>query len=247
MDLWSIISKIFLLLCVAILIKYELNILRHLGKGKAKVLGPGTYGALLGIIFLFIGDIFHLSLVSAIGVILCALGIVLYVKRITNITKKLNNLANKDALTGLVNRRCLYNKLNKDMRYAENSSVLFLDIDNFKNINDNIGHINADKILCAVTDEIQANLRSTDILSRFGGDEFVIILPKTSKETALLILARLQESVYKLKFENGIRINFSGGVATSPEDGTSLEELINIADEEMYKVKEINALRRVSI
>lgn len=237
MGIWLIISKIVLLLTVVVLIKYELNLLKEADKKGIKYIGLGTYGLALGVVLLSIGDAYNIVFVCELGAIIVAISMILYVRRISRITKKFNHLANVDPLTGLVNRRYLYNKFNDGLRQADNASVIFIDIDDFKSINDNIGHINADKVLCKVADEIQTSLRGTDVLCRFGGDEFIVVLPKTNKETATSILTRLQENVARLRLPENIEVNFSAGIATYPEDGTSFEELLYVADAELFKVK----------
>ncbi|NLJ72015.1 MAG: GGDEF domain-containing protein [Syntrophomonadaceae bacterium] len=238
MDIWLIISRLFLLLSLVVLIKYEHNLLKQAGKRGIKYIGLATYGLALGIMLLSVGNYADIVIVCELGVIITAISMIFYVRKISRITKRFNHLANIDPLTGLVNRRYLYNKLTQDAKYTNDASVLFIDIDDFKRINDNLGHINADKVLCEVADEIQTSLRGTDVLCRFGGDEFIIILPKTNKDTALSILVRLQENVAKLKLPENIEVNFSAGVATYPEDGTSFEELLYVADEELFKVKD---------
>ncbi len=233
----TIISRIFLLLCVAILIKHEISTRKHIGDKQGVRLRLVTYSVLIGVLLIISGDIFQLSSICGLGIIISTIGILAYVYYLTSMANDLNYLAHRDELTGLANRRYMYNKFNTDLMGAENTSIIFLDINDFKRINDKIGHIKADEILCAVTEEIQASLRNTDVLSRFGGDEFVIMLPDTSEKTALSILARLQENVYKLDFPGGIKVEFSAGVATSPENGDNLDELINLADQELYKAK----------
>lgn len=246
LDIWFIASRTLLLLCVLFLLIYDIKIIKNISLPKARFISLGTTFLLLGSI-LFIGsDFLVVSHMEKLSVSLMAIGVIMYVYRLIRLTIKFNHLANTDTLTGLVNRRCLFTKLNNEQILTNQTSIIFVDIDDFKAINDKMGHQAADKILCSLINEMQKNLRSTDILSRYGGDEFVIILPNTNKETALLILERLQESVYNIKYENGIRVSFSAGVATSPEDGNSLEELIYVADKEMYMKKTKSSLKTIS-
>lgn len=157
----------------------------------------------------------------------------------------LRKLANFDSLTKLPNRTLLYEQLDRGLLQAkrENNSVavLFLDLDNFKNVNDSLGHNIGDELLIAVAERLKENVRNTDIVSRLGGDEFTIVLFGIS---TIDIVIKLSENVlqslnqpYKLK-ENEIVITPSIGIAMSPQDGIDVDTLLRHADTAMYHAKQ---------
>lgn len=160
--------------------------------------------------------------------------------------QKVQDLTITDDLTSLYNSRYLHSLLDSEIirskRYSKSFSMIFLDLDKFKNVNDKHGHIYGSTLLKETGQIILSNLRAVDIATRYGGDEFVIILPETDKESALLVAERLRDAVSKNVFlkEKGLNIRFTAsfGVATYPSDASSKEELIKLADEAMYKVKD---------
>ena len=134
----------------------------------------------------------------------------------------------RDHLTGVLNRKAL----ERDLRDLKDFSAIFLDVDDFKGINDEFGHRVGDEILKSLAEEIRKSLRSSDRVYRYGGDEFVIVLPRTDLDTARSIAARLADAVSRISI-NGIRISISTGVASSVEGSSILE----LADERMYSRK----------
>ena len=163
--------------------------------------------------------------------------------------EKLEQLATTDSLTGLFNRRYFQAEgeriLEESIRYQHPMCVMTFDIDFFKRINDSYGHSVGDKVLMNVADQIRAITRKTDIVARFGGDEFVLILPETTAEFALNLTKRLQD---RFKHEplkingNEIWITASYGLAAFlPEvdqSNPSLDELFRRADMKLYEAKE---------
>jgi len=151
----------------------------------------------------------------------------------------MKEIAYLDVLTQTYNRRYLdviFKELvNKNIYF----SLVFVDIDNFKDVNDKFGHDVGDQILKEVVEFFKKNFRSGDVIIRFGGDEFCIILINTTREMAEKIMKRTLCD-FKERFSNidGISLGFSFGIASYPEDSKSLDELIKIADERMYKDKE---------
>ncbi|WP_461829480.1 GGDEF domain-containing protein [Aquifex sp.] len=148
--------------------------------------------------------------------------------------------ASHDSLTGLYNREALYNILKAEVMKAKLSrkvlSVIFLDLDNFKALNDTYGHQYGDEVLKKVGEILKSSVRKGDIVARYGGDEFVIVLhSKTNLEpekVAERIKVRIEES---LRMYN---ISVSYGIAIFGEDGSTPEELINAADKKMYEQKQ---------
>lgn len=172
------------------------------------------------------------------------------VKQLIDYRTKLEYLVRTDDLTGLANRRYLIDSLNleinRGMRYQHPLSIIILDIDEFKNVNDIYGHLAGDKVLIKVADIIQANARNTDIPGRYGGDEFVIILPETSLTDAKVIAERIRSTVEEKVFsvhDSDFFITISSGLAemaykhTDSEDYELVDCLINKADECLYRVK----------
>lgn len=150
-------------------------------------------------------------------------------------------LARTDALTGLANRRHFFNaagnELNRARRYGQPISIAYIDVDNFKAINDSIGHSAGDALLRLVAQTIMTNIRKVDIAARLGGDEFALLLPETSAEPALYALQRLEKELMELMNKNEWLVTFSIGVATFTSAPASVDEMINTADSIMYNAK----------
>ncbi|MEW8959296.1 MAG: GGDEF domain-containing protein [Moorella sp. (in: firmicutes)] len=161
---------------------------------------------------------------------------------------RINALANFDCLTGVANRgllmKTLYRCLNKAANSGTPLSIIFIDIDNFKQINDIHGHDQGDLALKIVAREIKANLRSTDIVGRFGGDEFVIICPGASRIQSEAIARRVKKSIECKAFGTfgNIKLTISTGISVYPEDGSTIDKLLSFADKVMYRNKEKRCL-----
>ncbi len=159
--------------------------------------------------------------------------------------ERIQELTITDDCTGLYNARHLYKTLDSEVyrsaRFSYEFTVLFLDLDHFKFVNDTHGHLAGSKLLAEVGISIKSQLRLIDSAFRYGGDEFVIVLPQTGKEQALNVARRLQETFRRTYFlqQEGLKLNIraSMGVATFPEDARSAHEIIRQADEMMYVVK----------
>lgn len=154
---------------------------------------------------------------------------------------KFHQLSTVDELTSLYNYRFLMNTLRneieKSARYNYPLSYIMLDIDNFKTINDTLGHLKGDEVLKAVAEGLKSNLRKTDYACRYGGDEFAIILPVTAKEAASKAVEELREVCTLLKENLLVEFDVSLGVSTYPDDGHTASELINHADNLIYQEK----------
>jgi diguanylate cyclase (GGDEF)-like protein len=129
----------------------------------------------------------------------------------------------------------------RSARFGHEFSVIFIDLDHFKRVNDTYGHLVGSKLLAETGYFIKSHLRLIDFAFRYGGDEFVILLPQTSKEAALIVARRLLEQMRVTKFLRGekldLEVRASLGLATYPEDAKSAHEIIRQADEMMYAVK----------
>src|SRR3954447_6352013 len=159
--------------------------------------------------------------------------------------EKIQELTITDDCTGLYNARHLYKTLESEVyrsaRFSYEFSVLFLDLDHFKNVNDTHGHLVGSRLLAEIGYMIKSHLRLIDYAFRYGGDEFVVLLPQTGKESAMVVARRLRDVFRNSRFlkDQGLNINVrvSMGVATYPEDAKSAHEIIRQADEMMYSVK----------
>jgi diguanylate cyclase (GGDEF)-like protein len=159
--------------------------------------------------------------------------------------QKVEDLSITDDLTKLFNQRYLHRtiemEIQRSLRYQTSVSIIFMDVDYFKQINDNYGHLVGSKVLVEMGQLLIKNLRIVDIVVRYGGDEFVIILPHTSPVAAAQVAERIRKAVERNAFlkEEGysLKTTASFGVASYPENARSKEELLRLADEAMYKVK----------
>ncbi len=163
----------------------------------------------------------------------------------SNLYQVMANLAVTDDLTKLFNFRYLDQALDAEIkrcrRYHSTVSVIFLDLDRFKLVNDGHGHLVGSRTLVEVARILVDNLRDVDIIARYGGDEFVVVLPYTSPDVAYKITLRLQRAVQQHHFlsEEGLdlRVTASFGVAGFPEHAQNKTDLIRIADQAMYEAK----------
>lgn len=160
---------------------------------------------------------------------------------------EVQKLATTDALTGLHNRRHFFHlasdELDRAMGYGRLLSVVMLDVDHFKRVNDTYGHMVGDQVLCAVAETCRTTLRGTDIIGRYGGEEFAILLPDTSLENARHIAERLRATLAQTPIvaENTtLAITASLGVAAlHPTEPLSIDALVDRADQALYAAKEL--------
>jgi diguanylate cyclase (GGDEF)-like protein len=153
---------------------------------------------------------------------------------------------NLDGLTGLFNHRYfqenLSSELLKSQRFRYKVSVLMIDIDHFKSFNDLHGHPAGDAVLAGLADFFKAQMRGGDIVCRYGGEEFTLILPECSLEDAGERIAHMIEEVKKLRIKYGNRslgpITLSAGVAAYPQNGGKAEDLLRAADTALFRAKE---------
>jgi diguanylate cyclase (GGDEF)-like protein len=160
--------------------------------------------------------------------------------------KRAEALSVTDDLTHLYNSRYLNQVLRAETKRASRSgrplSLLFIDLDGFKRINDTHGHLFGSRALVEAAAVIRGSARETDVVARFGGDEFAIVLPDTGREGALSVGDRVRNRIAAFTFLGGndlvIHLTASVGVATLPDAAASAEELVQAADQAMYRVKQ---------
>jgi diguanylate cyclase (GGDEF)-like protein len=159
--------------------------------------------------------------------------------------QRIQEMTITDDCTGLFNARHLQQAVETEVyrsqRYGYEFSLVFLDLDHFKQVNDTYGHLVGSKLLAEVGQVIKNRLRMIDRAFRYGGDEFVVLLPQTSKQAATIVVRRLrrllEESLFLRGEELDLHMTASFGVATFPSDACTKDDLIRLADEAMYLVK----------
>ena len=157
----------------------------------------------------------------------------------------IRQFAYHDTLTGLPNRRLLYDRFHLEIANAERGkrtfAVMMFDIDHFKNVNDTLGHHTGDLLLQNVAYRMWSNLRKGDTLARFGGDEFIVLLPEVTQDSDAAAIARKILRAFKKPFScdgNDIFVTTSIGIAMYPGDGQDMETLIRHADRALYRAKD---------
>jgi diguanylate cyclase (GGDEF)-like protein len=165
---------------------------------------------------------------------------------ITEARERIENLAQTDSLTGIYNLRMFNEVWQREHAAAEAQrgayALLLIDIDKLKDINDTFGHEAGNSAITLVAECLQRSIRGTDTAGRFGGDEFVVLLPGASQEVAESVVKRIRHNVYKTTLDlrsRMIRCSVSIGVVTFPKDGRDMRELMSTADHRMYRDKQL--------
>jgi diguanylate cyclase (GGDEF)-like protein len=161
-------------------------------------------------------------------------------------TRALEQAAVTDQLTGLYNRRHLIEVLQLEIarceRHGGEFAVAVMDVDHFKNFNDTRGHLAGDEVLVSISETLRSSCRRIDTLARFGGEEFVVVLPNADLDHGREACQRLRYTVEHKEFpgeetQPGGTVTISIGVASYPADGTSFDQLLAVADERLYASK----------
>jgi len=186
-----------------------------------------------------------LSAMASIWNILSTFGIFMIVTfmqdKIHNLLKIESNLSRTDPLTGAINKRAFLELVGYEMvrlhRESKPFSLAYLDIDDFKKVNDQYGHTKGDEVLKAVVSCLIDNLRKTDVVARMGGDEFTIFYPEIGQDGVKVATQRINKFLAELTMENSWPTSISMGVITSENEECKLDIIVTMADELMYKVK----------
>jgi len=157
---------------------------------------------------------------------------------------RIQHLAHHDGLTGLLNRGSFMERMAALMKRAERKgemlALLFVDLDNFKRVNDSLGHLEGDKVLMTVSERLVGALRASDLVGRFGGDEFVVLLTDLGSRADIVVVLEALLSVVEVPVKadgRALSVTPSIGVAVYPDDGRQADELIQHADTAMYRAK----------
>jgi len=149
-----------------------------------------------------------------------------------------------DSLTGLYNRQAfdetLEREINRAKRHEKELSILFLDLDDFKEVNDSFGHQTGDEVLKQVAKIVLNEKRSEDLAARYGGEEIVVIMPETYKVDSLVLGERIRQKVEEMRIDfkgHTVRLTISGGLASFPKNATDAESLLKCADNALYRAK----------
>ncbi|TCO65281.1 GGDEF domain-containing protein [Actinocrispum wychmicini] len=184
-----------------------------------------------------LGILLSWALVDWPVVILLIMGIMLVLHR-SVLIRQFRDQARADAKTGLLNSATWFKDAAAELdRSTRGAALLMLDLDHFKTINDRHGHLVGDKHLRGVADALKAEVRATDLVGRFGGEEFVILLPRTAQDDALAIAERIRHRVATVTIEGLDTVTVSVGVAAHPDHGTTLEEVVSAADRALLAAK----------
>ncbi len=167
--------------------------------------------------------------------------IIQIVHKLRTLLIHLQEMSGTDPLTRINNRRAFFKgaerELERASRYGHLLSLIFIDLDNFKTVNDTLGHIEGDHLLIEVANALEDHTRNTDIVARMGGDEFCVLLVETGKENAILVYNKLEKYILDIMKKNNWPVTMSTGIVTFHEQPETVKEMIAEADAIMYKVK----------
>jgi diguanylate cyclase (GGDEF)-like protein len=208
----------------------------------------GCLGASILIVWLRLPDYLGMFSVSAVFFLVFFTIIVLYsyslTAKIERARSKLAHERNVDALTGMLNRRALMERAMSLFQSSESHGgeivVMFADLDGFKAVNDTYGHHVGDRVLVAVAEQILDNVRDVDLVARYGGDEFLLVLPRTSLAGGEIVAQRVRRGINEWARENKIDFNVSIGLGSYPVHGRDLQSVIASVDKAMYRSKNVH-------
>jgi diguanylate cyclase (GGDEF)-like protein len=163
---------------------------------------------------------------------------------IRELQEQLQNQAMRDSITGVFNRRYLEVTLSREISHAKRKayplSIIMLDVDFFKNVNDTFGHKAGDDVIIAIGNLLQSQTRESDCVSRYGGDEFVLVMPEMSEEHAFQRAELWRNAIKAKEFQSGenkVKVTVSLGISTFPKNGSDSDALLKAADDALYQAK----------
>lgn len=175
--------------------------------------------------------------------------VALLLSKLKNALQRESALSRRDFLTGALNSRAFSEvgmaEILRARRHGHPFTVIYIDLDNFKTVNDTLGHSVGNTLLRHVVDTLKGTVRATDLVARLGGDEFVILLPETDRDSAKVLVSKLREQLLDAMQSQGWPVTFSVGVLTCISSPANVDELIRAADAIMYEAKKTgkNAIR----
>jgi len=182
--------------------------------------------------YLYVNAAIRLSLFVAVALVLAALRLLVDQQR---------SLAATDHLTGAANsrafREAVQTEIARSRRYGRRYALAYFDLDNFKAVNDSLGHAAGDAVLRSVVTAIRSNVRRLDTVGRLGGDEFALLLPETDRAQAIAAVSKARAEILKELAAKGWNVTVSVGVCTAADTEKSVDEVIHRADELMYAAK----------
>ncbi len=212
-------------------------------------LAMAGYGLVLVLADEAAGEALELWLVAAGGLVVSGMLITMLKSQVDGMVLQLADAARTDTLTGLLNRRGLEETFELEVERARRGeqtlSLLLGDLDCFKKVNDVFGHHAGDEALARAGEVLDREKRRIDTLARFGGEEFALIAPDTDSQEAFMLAERLRIALREEFADDGIPLTISFGLATSPQNGTSRQELVGGADAALYAAKELGRDRTV--
>ncbi|NOY68988.1 MAG: diguanylate cyclase [Deltaproteobacteria bacterium] len=222
-----------------------------LGNGIQHGLDNFTIGVRKGILIGFLCVVLHFLLQTrlppypfyayAVFVLACIFYSYVLVRRVETLKEKAESLAQTDELTGLMNRRAFLQAADYLLSLHERMPlilvVVFVDLDGFKKINDTLGHDMGDRVLCKFAELVKTSFRKTDIISRYGGDEFAFILMDNNIENAGMVMRRLEGRFSDWGKENKINLGISWGMKALEKGRNDIDEILRHADAALYKEK----------
>jgi len=220
------------------------NGMRYGMRSFAEAIGGSFLLAMLVLAIRFNDYLANMSVATVFFIMFIAI-IILYayslMLNVDRARRQLELASANDMLTGLLNRRGFYQQaealIARAAKDKRNVAILFTDLDGFKGINDKHGHHVGDRVLQQIASCINACIRTTDVAARFGGDEFVIVLPDAGTEEAAQVAQRLQGSVATLSAEGEVPLSISIGMGVYPADGDDLDKVLQRVDSAMYRGK----------
>lgn len=250
---FSLVTMLIFIQCLELLIRREIRAQQIHSIGVGLICAGLILSSLARIIIalvvppdqsFFESNIFDTAVLLAYQVLHIALIFSLTLMITRRLSNQLEDLAMKDGLTGLINRRYFFirglDEVKRTIRYKCPLSVIMLDIDLFKKINDSFGHEAGDKVLMYIASIMQRNIREVDIAARLGGEEFAILVPNTTAEDALVLAERLRHEIETTSSDSlagKVNVTASIGVASFTEEMTDLDALLRDADTAMYQAK----------